>query len=300
MKIPRRLTLLIVCSGLTLLLGCGATKTTDGAVSFDKADVLAATALQLHFQQQKTPQALELLRKAAKQAPQRADILWLQFELCAQTLDCNTEPLEAGLLALDPNNGAVQLGTLARAVRDGNEKVAATVLDSMSRSQRIQIYWTALFSKLARARVAQAGKRPQPITRALNEINQWFASLAPPTFGPILTTCTVQRANADANLNARCIRIAGLLLQSDIYIAESLGLRIAVALLGAERAQQITERSEASQYQRETANDVINGQLDREQFSDQMLQLMAKAPREQDVYQTIVRLGSGGAAPVER
>jgi hypothetical protein len=291
--IPHRLTLLVMCCSLTLLVSCGTTKTTDTAVTFDKADVLAAKALELQFKQNKTARALELLAKAAKQAPGRAEILWLQFELCAQVLDCNTEQLEAQLLKLDPTNGAVLLGGLARAQRDGNATVAAAVLDSISRSQRIQIYWNSLFSKLTRATVAQAGDRPQPVTRALNEVNGWVSGLSGPTLGPILAACTVQRANADANTNARCIRIAGLLLQSDTYIAEQRGLEIASALLGAERAQQIAERSEASEYQRATATTIINAQLDREKLSNQLVELMAKLPREQDVYQAIVRWGGG-------
>jgi hypothetical protein len=54
------------------------------------------------------------------------------------------------------------------------------------------------------------------------------------------------------------------------------------------------ERTEASQYQRDAASQIINAQLDREKTSTQLIELMAKVPREQDVFQAIVRWGGQG------
>jgi hypothetical protein len=294
MKTPVRLVGLLLGSYL-LLSGCAGThKTPVSAVQVDKPDELAAAALQLYFRQKNTAQALKLLQKATKEAPQRAEIRWLQFQVCAQVLDCNTEVLEAELLKLAPNNGAVQLGALARAQREGNNTAAASVLDAISRSPSFQIYWNTLLSKLTRATLTQVGKRPQPVTRSLNEITDWYSTLASATFGPLLVSCSAERAAADGYVNSRCIRIAGLLLQSDTYIAESVGLMLARRLLGSDREAQILERTEASQYQREAASQVINAQLDREKFSTQLIELMAKVPREQDVFQAIVRWGGRG------
>jgi predicted dehydrogenase len=90
--------------------------------------------------------------------------------------------------------------------------------------------------------VVQAGKRPQQVSRSLNEITEWYSKVASATFGPVLTACSVQRATADGTTNSRCIRIAGLLLQGDTYIGETVGLSMAKSLLGAERAEQIEER----------------------------------------------------------
>ena len=160
MKIPVQLFRLLAWSLLALLFGCIATKTTDSAIRTDKSDATAVAALQLYFKQNNSEQALELLRKAANQAPSRAEILWLQFALCAQVLDCNTAPIEAQLAKLDPANGAVRLGALARAQRDGDEEAAGVVFDSISRSQKFHMYWNSLISKLARATLAQGEKRP--------------------------------------------------------------------------------------------------------------------------------------------
>jgi hypothetical protein len=293
MKIPVQPTRLLALFSLALLLGCSATKTTDSAVRIDAADATAAAALQLYFQKNDSAQALKLLEKATKQSPKRAEISWLHFALCAQVLECNTAPIEAQLGKLDPGNGAVRLGALARAQRDGDQEAAGVVLDSISRSQKFQIYWNSLISKLARAIVKQAGKRPQPVSQSLNEIMGWYSKLASAAFGPILVACRVERAAADAITNARCIRTAGLLLQGDTYIGESVGLTLAKSLLGAERAEQIAERSEASQYQRDTASEIINAQVDREALSVQLLALMAKLPREQDVFGAVVTWGGG-------
>jgi hypothetical protein len=303
MKIPaqptRFLAPFLAFSSFALLLGCSAAKTIDSAIQVDKSDQLAATALQLYFNKNSAAQALELLEKAAKQSPQRVEISWLHFALCAQVLDCNTAAIEAQLSKLDPGNGASRLGALARAQRDGDAAAAGVVLDSISRSQKFQMYWNSLISKLAQATVKQGEKRTQPVTRALNEIMEWYSKLAYATFGPVLSACSVQRAAADANINARCIRIAGLLLQGDTYIAENVGLTLAKSLLGAERAEQIAQRTEASQYQRDTASEIINAQVDREALSRQLLELMAKVPREQDVFAAVVRWGGGGDEQLE-
>lgn len=299
MKIPVPLSRLLAWSSLAILCGCSATRTTDSAIRTEKSDATAAAALQLYFQKNSSAEALELLRTAAKQAPQRAEIWWLQFTLCAQVVDCNTAPIEAQLGKLDPTNGAVRLGALARAQRDGDEEAAGVVLDAISRSQKFQIYWNSLISKLSRATLVQGEKRPQPVTRSLNEVTDWYSKLSAAAFGPILMACSVQRAAADATLNARCIRTAGLLLQSDTYIGESVGLTLARSLLGAERAAQIAERSESSQYTRDAASQIINAQVDREALSAQLLELMAKVPREQDVFVAVVRWGGAGDQQLE-
>jgi hypothetical protein len=293
MKIPAQPTRLLTLFSFALLFGCSATKTTDSAIRVDPADATTAAALQLYFQKNDSAQALKLLEKATKQSPKRAEISWVHFTLCAQVLECSTAAIEAQLGKLDPGNGAVRLGALARAQRDGDQEAAGVVLDSISRSQKFQIYWNSLISKLARASVKQAGKRPQPVSQSLNEIMEWYSKLASAAFGPILVACSVERAAADATTNARCIRTAGLLLQGDTYIGENVGLRLAKSLLGAERAEQIAERSEASQYQRDTASQIINAQVDREALSVQLLELMAKLPREQDVFGAVVTWGGG-------
>jgi hypothetical protein len=281
-------------AGLALLLliaGCSATKTTDSiesTVKVGKADELATQALQQYFTTKNVPAALKLLQQAVKSAPQRIDMQWLYFELCAQVLDCSTEPTEARLLKLDPENGAVQLGVLARAQREQDVAAETEALEAISRSPVFKIYWNSLISKMARV-AARDVKRPQPITRSLNEITDWYSNLAGATFGPILVACRSTSAVADPATNARCMRIAGLLLRSDTYIGETVGFSLAEQLLGKEQAQKILERRAASQYQRDAASEVINAQMDREKLSSLLLNLMDQLPREQDVFLALLQ-----------
>jgi len=293
---------LFAVSGMALLLlaaGCSATKTTESAVKIGKADELALQGLQQFFKEKDAPGALKLLQKAVDSAPQRNDILWLYFELCAQVLDCSTEVTEARMQKLDPENGAVQLGALARAQREEDSEAETAVLEAISRSPIFKIYWNSLISKLARV-AAQDRKRPQPITRSLNEITDWYSTLASATFGPILVACRANTAATDQVATARCMRIAGLLLRGDTYIGESVGFSLAERLLGREQAQKIAERSAASKYARDVASEIINAQLDREKLSGQLLELMGKLPREQDVFLAIVQWGGRSEAPAER
>ena len=87
--------------------------------------------------------------------------------------------------------------------------------------------------------------------------------------------------------SAHEVKVSGAV---DVHSGEML-LGNGSAITAGEQAVQIAERSEASQYQRDTVSEIINAQLDREKFSGQMLELMAKLPREQDVYLAIVRWG---------
>jgi hypothetical protein len=77
------------------------------------ADSMAAAGL---LSLDKHPgQSLPLIARAIAADPERADLVWLQLEVCQKLSPCNPEPMERQLRELDPSNGAGWFGALARA-----------------------------------------------------------------------------------------------------------------------------------------------------------------------------------------
>jgi hypothetical protein len=76
------------------------------------ADSLAAAGL-LRTVDRKPDVAVDLLARATGQAPERADLAWLQIQICQRVSSCNAELLEAQLRVLDPSNGAGWLHAVA-------------------------------------------------------------------------------------------------------------------------------------------------------------------------------------------
>lgn len=302
-----RRSLLALCGTLLLFGGCAAPAPKSGqktppkpvvsSIKVTKADELAAEALQLRFKKNDFVQSLKLMQKAAKSAPQRVDLQWLYFSLCAQTVDCDATSIEATLQKLDSNNSAFQLGALARALRDGDPAAERTALEAITRGRGFDIYWNSLISRLASTKLLQQSQPAQPLTRSLNQAMQWYAQLSSVTFGPIVVSCSLERTDADFAVRNRCTRIALLLTQSDTLIGETIGTEIAQRVLVGDLAAKMAERVIISRYQQDTASEIINAQLDREKLSGQLLEVMGKVPREQDVYVAIIRWGGQPELP---
>src|SRR5882757_2717019 len=149
----------------TLLLGCAMSssarlpaadrhiaRTATVLANTTDADSLAAAGvlnLLTHHDQ-----SLSLLYQATAAAPTRADLVWLQIQICQAVLPCDSEPMERHLRQLDPANGVTWMNALVRADLSKNDAEKDAALEAISRSDRVDIYWTTLVAHLSRA-VAQ-------------------------------------------------------------------------------------------------------------------------------------------------
>jgi hypothetical protein len=280
--------------------GCGSSQTRESASAAQdsakslSADALLADAMQRQAERRDISQTLALVRKAAEKAPARADITWLYSQLCAQAPECRPEPIEAHLRSLDPDNAAGWIAALERAREQQDTAAENRVLEAMSRSERFDIYWNQLVSKIATARgvepLSPGATTPDPLTANLNETIGWVSSIAVPRFAPIAESCSTQRIGNPATA-ARCRAVAEVLTRGDSYIAESVGLGIAERLAppGSPEAVVVAERIERSRYQRDTAGQIVAFQIERDRFSREMLELMTSLRREQDVFLAVIR-----------
>jgi hypothetical protein len=301
----------LLLSAFILLAGCassGSQRASSArpaaATASGDADRLAAFAVRASAVGNDADQALMLIKRATDAAPDRRDLAWLHLRLCVERIGCEPEPLESHLRKLDRDNGAVWLSVLGRAQARGDTAAAEQVLEAMSRAPRFDLYWTSAMASLTPSVVvptvapmpdpsSNLPPRPNvPLTTALNDMTSWLSKAYVPAFQPLLQECMKpQTQNIAAQAQARCLRIAQALQQSDSTLAEGVGLGIAQRLTptGTAAATSIDKRIETLTYQSETAGAVMQGQLEREKFSAQVLELMKKLPREQDVSVAILR-----------
>lgn len=295
---------------LVTAAGCGTAPSKDKAkqplataVKTTAADVLLADAMQRQTVERSAASALLLVEGAAQKAPNRADIAWLQIALCTQVAGCRPEALESRLRKLDPGNGVVWIGPLARARRAGDTAAENEILEALSRSQRIDIYWNSLVSKIAVARGEDANIEPTmalagPLTNNLNEAIGWLSAVALPAFQPVTESCSGARI-ANPAAAARCLGVAQAMQRGDTYIAEGIGLGIAqqLAAPGSPQAIVVDEQIELSRYQRDLAGQIMTDQIERERFSHELVKLMNSLHREQDVFIALIRWAGQPVTP---
>jgi hypothetical protein len=292
----------LLLAALTLLAACAGSpsapqRSSAAAKPSGSADELAAVALRSLVVVRDPQGALAAIARASELAPERPELVWLHARACMEVRGCEPEPIEARLRKLDPSNGVVWLGPLARAQARRDVRAEDPILEAMSRAERFDLYWTALIWRLSAARHANMpqpadGKPPPgaPLTAALDSTTESLSRIVVPMFKPLSSSCGQQRVQ-DPTTATRCERIAQAMQRSDTTLVEGLGLGIAQRLAppGSPNSVVIDERIGTLSYRSHAAGAVVSAQVERDKFSTQLLELMKKLPREQDVSVAILR-----------
>jgi hypothetical protein len=295
------------CSWLLLALlvaGCAssppqqspATARPSGATN--NVDELAASALSLWGRDPNGSgsQALNLIQKAARLAPDRREIQWLHLRICIEVPGCEPEPIETQLRKLDPTSGSVWLGPLGRAQQRNDARAQEQILEAMTKAAHFDTYWTTLIARITPplsrtpAATVPAQPVPTPLTNAMNATIGWLSKLAVAGFKPLTTACNEEHVREPAT-RVRCERIARALEKSDTVLAAGIGLGISerLAIPNSAAALQLRDKIETLRYQNQQSGAVVAAQLEKEKFSEQMLKLMAQLKKEQDVALAILR-----------
>jgi len=270
------------------IAGCASSqveKTKPSASTERSADAYAAEALATYQLQRDGSRSLNLINAAVKQAPSRADLAYVQASLCGLIEGCAPEPYEARLRKLDPKNAVVWMRSLASAQRQRDAAAEAQILDAIGRSERFDVYWNPLVANLTLTRAPT-----QPRTEAvLSETITWLSATIIPEFQPLTLGCSRTRT-AEPQWAERCRRISRVLMNSDTFLAESVGIALArqVTAEPSEIAR-LDERARTSGYLWRTAADLIAAQIERDKFAAEQVKLLKKLRREQEMHLAIVR-----------
>jgi hypothetical protein len=285
---------LSACAGQPPQGGTAAT-TASSRTASGNADELAGDALHA-LNEGDSQAALAAIARANLVAQNRPELAWLHARICYATPACEPEPLDARLRKLAPENGVVWLGALARAQARQDKRVEEQILEAMSHAQRFDLYWTTLVWRLSLARNANMpqagapGASPQPLTEALDRTTEALSAVVVPAFKPINTACTLTRIQ-DPAMRTRCDRISQAMQRSDTTLVEGLGIALAqqLATPASPTAVVLDERAATLSYRNQAAGAVVREQVERDKFSAQLIELMKKLPREQDVSVAILR-----------
>lgn len=239
------------------------------------ADALAATALITTALRK--PGENEWMARAVAAAPQRADLQWLQIQLCGKTASCATEAMEARLHLLAPENGASWLPALARAGTAGDEEAKRTLIQSIARSSRIETYWTELIAGLTppleQTRVMSTGDAVASVTGVL-------AALSLPAYSLISTACKGENLDSPGALEA-CRGVARAFQNGDTWVTAGLGAAFVKRVWpvdSPEYRQAVAERRESN-----IRNLAAGRQMWTERHARRFLALCGQFSREQDV-----------------
>jgi hypothetical protein len=248
-------------------------------------DATAAEALAAFQLQRDGSRTWSLISTATKEAPQRVDLAYLQASLCGLIEGCQPEAYEARVRKLDAGNAAVWMRSLAAAQTRREPAVEAQILDAMARAQRFDVYWNQLTASMTSARLAKGSHA----YASLGETVNWLGSTIVPPLQPLMLACSRTRTSEQAWAD-RCRRVARVLMNGDTYIAESIGTRIAQQVAAETNEQtQLKERGRTSRYLWRVYAELSNSQVERDKFALELIELMRKLRREQDVHLAVVR-----------
>jgi hypothetical protein len=239
------------------------------------ADSLAAAGL-LSVDKHRD-QSLPLIARATAAAPERADLAWLEVQVCNEIAPCDPRPAERRLRELDPSNGVGWLGPLARASKANNEETRDAALTALSRSDRVDFYFTTLVARLSRA-VVRTGNVSSEIAEVW--VIGYLAREAIPAYQYVSTDCKGERLQ-NVETTETCRRVARSLQNGDTYLTEMIGAAIAKRVWP-ENSAEWNDAVEARRVY-EYRSKLFSAQQG-ETFAIEYLTLCAQNRREQDVF----------------
>jgi hypothetical protein len=257
------------------------------------ADSLAAAGL-LSLENHRD-RSLPLIERATAASPERADLVWLQAQVCEKLAPCDPEPIERRLRALDPSNGAGWMGALARAYVAKDDGATDVAIAALGRSDRMDIYWTTLIARLSGAVI-----QTKLISLQESEISivGYLAAQAFPGYTAASAACKGERLQRAGNI-AICQGVAKSFERGDNYVTEMIGVAIAKRVFR-EDSPEWKAASEARRVYEYRSG--LWGKLDvwTTAYAEEYLALCAENRREQDVFRAeLVKAGKNPNPPGE-
>jgi hypothetical protein len=255
-------------------------------VAAGDADSLAAAALLTVGPTSDPNERMALITRAVSEAPERADLLWLNLRLCSQREGCDTAPLELKLRALDPSNGAAWIDSIGRASKQGDAPALRGALSAIGSSKRFDLYWNATVVHATNAMV-----RTHELGLSAAFINAAGLSGATviPIYQPILKACKGDALH-DLDWLESCRRVAAVMRNGDTYITEMVGLTLVKQVWpegSSEYADAVAARRVAH-YRMETDGELGVHLMSSSKVAAKRLALMTAKRTEQEVASAVI------------
>jgi len=168
-------------------------------------------------------QSLTLMARAVANAPNRPDLVLLQSQLCQKISHCDPEPIELRLRQLDPRNGEGWMGAFVRGEASGDREATDAAFTEISRSDRVDVYWTGLIARLTRA---VAGTKALSVEDAGVIVIGYLAAEPLPGYTDSSRRCKGEPLDRAGAVDI-CRGVAKAFQQGDTYLTEMIGVAVA-------------------------------------------------------------------------
>ena len=235
--------------------------------------------------------SLDLAARAVAAAPGRADLAFLQLQLCESNPGCDAAPLEIRQQQLDPENGIGWSYLLVRADRANDGIAWRRARDGLARSKRVDLYLHQIVSRLAGAAAGKAGFDFGAAALDLLSIESAFT----PVFEPVSRACSVRDVQQPEVL-AQCRQIAAAFRNADTALLEAYGSTLALRLWPLESVEghAVATERRGLRYRVELATRYA-AKVNSPQARMRLATLIARYPTEQAAYRALFL--SLGVAP---
>jgi hypothetical protein len=227
--------------------------------------------------------SLELAARAVAGAPGRADLAFLQLQLCESTPECDAAPLETRQQRLDPENGIGWSYSLVRADRANDGVAWRRARDGLAHSKRVELYLHQIVSRLAGAAAGKAGFDFSAVALELLSIESAFT----PAFEPVSRACSVRDIQQPEVLG-QCRQIAAAFRNADTGLLEAYGSTLALRLWPADsvEGQAIATERRGLRYRVELSTRYA-AKVNSPQARKTLAMLITRYPTEQTAYRAL-------------
>ena len=245
------------------------------------ADSLAAAAMLSIGPTVNPLQRLTLIARAVAESPDRPDLVWLNVRLCTQVEGCDSEPLEAQLRALDPDNGAGWFDSIGRAGKRNDVVAVRKDLVAIATSTRFDTYWNATIVHVTNAILRT---HTMDLPTALIAAIGMASAMAIPAYQTIVKACKGEPLQDPGVLNT-CRQVSSVMRGGDTYLTEMVGIAIAKRAWPEASAEYVDAVSakRVAHYQMDTDGKIGLRHFLNSQYAAKRLQLMTEKKTEQDV-----------------
>jgi hypothetical protein len=245
------------------------------------ADSLAAAAMLSIGPTDNPVQRLTLIERAVSEAPDRPDLVWLNIRLCAQVDGCNSQPLEAQLRALSPDNGAAWFDSIGRAGRRNDVIEVRKDLAAIAGSRLFDTYWNTTIVHVTDAILK---------THTMDSPTAFVASigiasaLALPAYQTIVNACKGDQLQ-DPDVLRSCRQVSTVMRGGDTYITEMIGIAIAKRAWpeGSPEHVDAISAKRTAHYRMQADGKLSLHRFLSSDYVEKHLQLMMEKTTEQDV-----------------
>ena len=256
-------------------------RTKQALIAAGDADSLAAAAMLVERPKDEPLERLALMSRAVTAAPDRADLIWLNLQLCSQVDSCDPTPIEAQLHAVDPTNGAAWSLLIGRSAKVNDTASVRNIMVAIASAKRFDIYWNTM---IAHATNAFIKVRMLDSRTALMTTIGFAAATAIPAYQHISNACKGDNLK-DPEVVQTCQRVSAVMRQGDTYITEMIGVAIAKRVWPEGNAQYLdaVNAGRLAHYRMGTQAKTSIAMIRSDKYAEKHLQLLATHRSEQEV-----------------